>query len=55
MGAKKAEDIAKCTHLVAGKGILRTVKFVAAVARGVQVVTPEWIKASLKANAFVGM
>ncbi|KAG8951559.1 hypothetical protein FRC04_005845 [Tulasnella sp. 424] len=53
MGAKKAEDISKCTHLVAGKGILRTVKFVAAVARGVQVVTPEWIKASLKANAFV--
>lgn len=54
MGAKKADDMTKCTHLVAGKGILRTVKFMAAVASGVQIVTPEWIKACLKAHSFVG-
>ncbi|KAG9018184.1 hypothetical protein FRB90_011933 [Tulasnella sp. 427] len=53
MGAKLTEDTTKCTHLIAGKGILRTIKFIAAVANGVHIVTPDWLKASLKASLFV--
>ena len=43
-----------CTHLVTDK-VRRTVKFLCGVARGVPIVTQEWLEQSRKANAFIGI
>jgi len=48
--SQKVED---CTHLVTDK-VHRTVKFLAALGAGKEIVTPDWIHESEKAGYFVG-
>lgn len=42
LGGGLAKGVADMTHLVTDK-VRRTVKFLCAVARGVPIVTPEWL------------
>ncbi|KAF1584424.1 UNVERIFIED_CONTAM: Mediator of DNA damage checkpoint protein 1, partial [Eudyptes pachyrhynchus] len=42
LGGSMATSVFDCTHLVTDR-VRRTVKFLCAVARGVPVVTPEWL------------
>ncbi|NXN34786.1 MDC1 protein, partial [Rhinoptilus africanus] len=42
LGGSMATSVFDCTHLVTDR-VRRTVKFLCAVARGVPIVTPEWL------------
>ena len=48
-----AENVQKCTHLVANK-VLRTVKFLTAIPVVKHVVTSEWLEESWKSQKFMG-
>ncbi|KAG8940759.1 hypothetical protein FRC03_005125, partial [Tulasnella sp. 419] len=45
LGAKQTGDVRECTHLIA-KSIVRTLKFMCALARGVHIVSPDWVRQS---------
>ncbi|KAG8943551.1 hypothetical protein FRC03_002440, partial [Tulasnella sp. 419] len=49
LGAKQTGDVRECTHLIA-KSIVRTLKFMCALARGVHIVSPDWVRQSAKAK-----
>lgn len=42
LGGSMATSVFDCTHLVTDR-VRRTVKFLCAVARGIPIVTPEWL------------
>ncbi|XP_076847339.1 mediator of DNA damage checkpoint protein 1 isoform X4 [Brachyhypopomus gauderio] len=52
LGGVLAKGVADMTHLVTDK-VRRTVKFLCAVARGVPVVTPDWLAKSAKSGSFL--
>ncbi|XP_047667701.1 mediator of DNA damage checkpoint protein 1 [Tachysurus fulvidraco] len=52
LGGGLAKGVADMTHLVTDK-VRRTVKFLCAVARGVSIVTPDWLIKSAKAGSFL--
>ncbi|XP_060706404.1 mediator of DNA damage checkpoint protein 1 isoform X2 [Hemiscyllium ocellatum] len=52
LGGEVVESVHDSTHLVTDR-IRRTVKFLCAVARGIPVVTPEWLVKSGKSNCFL--
>ncbi|KAK2855142.1 hypothetical protein Q7C36_007011 [Tachysurus vachellii] len=52
LGGGLAKGVADMTHLVTDK-VRRTVKFLCAVARGVPIVTPDWLSKSGKAGSFL--
>lgn len=43
LGGEMAESGHDCTHLITDR-VRRTVKFLCAVARGIPIVTPEWLE-----------
>ncbi|XP_009465406.1 PREDICTED: mediator of DNA damage checkpoint protein 1-like [Nipponia nippon] len=49
LGGSMATSIFDCTHLVTDR-VRRTVKFLCAVARGVPIVTPEWLHKSARSG-----
>ncbi|KAF1570806.1 Mediator of DNA damage checkpoint protein 1, partial [Eudyptes moseleyi] len=49
LGGSMATSVFDCTHLVTDR-VRRTVKFLCAVARGVPVVTPEWLHESARSG-----
>ncbi|KAI5620479.1 mediator of DNA damage checkpoint protein 1 [Silurus asotus] len=52
LGGGLAKGVGDMTHLVTDK-VRRTVKFLCAVARGVPIVTPDWLKKCGKAGSFL--
>ncbi|XP_078073369.1 mediator of DNA damage checkpoint protein 1 isoform X2 [Mustelus asterias] len=52
LGGEVVESVHDSTHLVTDR-IRRTVKFLCAVARGIPVVTPEWLKKCGKSSCFL--
>ncbi|KAG7277921.1 hypothetical protein CRUP_004700 [Coryphaenoides rupestris] len=52
LGGSLALDVSDMTHLVTDK-VRRTVKFLCAVARGIPVVTTQWLEKSGKARSFL--
>ncbi|XP_058249445.1 mediator of DNA damage checkpoint protein 1 [Hemibagrus wyckioides] len=52
LGGGLAKGVADMTHLVTDK-VRRTVKFLCAVARGVPIVTPDWLSKCGKAGSFL--
>ncbi|XP_043534246.1 mediator of DNA damage checkpoint protein 1 isoform X2 [Chiloscyllium plagiosum] len=52
LGGEVVESVHDSTHLVTDR-IRRTVKFLCAVARGIPVVTPDWLVKSGKSNCFL--
>ncbi|XP_067830020.1 mediator of DNA damage checkpoint protein 1 isoform X2 [Heptranchias perlo] len=52
LGGEMVESVHDSTHLVTDR-IRRTVKFLCAVARGIPVVTPEWLKKCGKSRSFL--
>ncbi|XP_026723349.1 mediator of DNA damage checkpoint protein 1 [Athene cunicularia] len=53
LGGSMATSIFDCTHLVTDR-VRRTVKFLCAVARGVPIVTPEWLHKSTSSGRVLG-
>ncbi|XP_074786729.1 mediator of DNA damage checkpoint protein 1 [Athene noctua] len=53
LGGSMATSIFDCTHLVTDR-VRRTVKFLCAVARGVPIVTPEWLHKSASSGRVLG-
>ncbi|KAM9260187.1 mediator of DNA damage checkpoint protein 1 [Morus bassanus] len=49
LGGSLATSVFDCTHLVTDR-VRRTVKFLCAVARGVPIVTPEWLHKSVRSG-----
>jgi hypothetical protein len=49
LGAQWTDDIRDCTHLVVDK-VSRTPKFICAINMGLQIVTSDWITASIKSG-----
>ena len=43
LGMRRAEEVARCTHLILEDRVVRTEKFLCAMAYGVPVVTRQWI------------
>jgi len=52
LGGELVDSIHNCTHLVTDK-VRRTVKFLCGVARGLLIVTPEWLERSRDARTFI--
>ncbi|XP_069097934.1 mediator of DNA damage checkpoint protein 1 isoform X1 [Pleurodeles waltl] len=52
LGGELADSVYECTHLVTDR-IRRTVKFLCAVARGIPIVTLEWLEKSGKNKCFL--
>ncbi|KAM6038734.1 mediator of DNA damage checkpoint protein 1 [Theristicus caerulescens] len=53
LGGSMATSVFDCTHLVTDR-VRRTVKFLCAVARGVPIVTPEWLHKSARSGRVLG-
>ncbi|CAM9108633.1 unnamed protein product [Bubo scandiacus] len=53
LGGSMATSVFDCTHLVTDR-VRRTVKFLCAVARGVPIVTPEWLHKSASSGRVLG-
>uniref|UniRef100_A0A8C3PJ24 BRCT domain-containing protein n=1 Tax=Calidris pygmaea TaxID=425635 RepID=A0A8C3PJ24_9CHAR len=49
LGGSMATSVFDCTHLVTDR-VRRTIKFLCAVARGVPIVTPEWLQKSARSG-----
>ncbi|XP_064407970.1 mediator of DNA damage checkpoint protein 1 isoform X2 [Latimeria chalumnae] len=52
LGGEMADSILDCTHLITDK-VRRTVKFLCALARGIPIVTPNWLEKSFSSNCFL--
>ncbi|KAJ7317292.1 hypothetical protein JRQ81_003454 [Phrynocephalus forsythii] len=52
LGGSLAESVFDCTHLVTDR-VRRTVKFLCALARGVPIVTPDWLEKSRQNSFFL--
>ncbi|XP_041484152.1 mediator of DNA damage checkpoint protein 1-like [Lytechinus variegatus] len=52
LGGELGNSVDDCTHLVTDK-VRRTVKFLCSMARGIVIVKPTWLDASMKAKAFI--
>nr|XP_054772370.1 LOW QUALITY PROTEIN: mediator of DNA damage checkpoint protein 1-like [Lytechinus pictus] len=52
LGGELGNSVDDCTYLVTDK-VRRTVKFLCSMARGIVIVKPTWLEASMKAKAFV--
>uniref|UniRef100_A0ABM5FIJ3 Mediator of DNA damage checkpoint protein 1 n=1 Tax=Pogona vitticeps TaxID=103695 RepID=A0ABM5FIJ3_9SAUR len=52
LGGSLAESVFDCTHLVTDR-VRRTVKFLCALARGIPIVTPDWLEKSRQNSFFL--
>uniref|UniRef100_A0A0B7AW97 BRCT domain-containing protein n=2 Tax=Arion vulgaris TaxID=1028688 RepID=A0A0B7AW97_9EUPU len=52
LGGVMATSVKDCTHLVTDR-ICRTVKFLSGLAKGLQIVSPQWLESSKQAGTFL--
>ena len=53
LGGELVDSVHDCTHLITDK-VRRTVKFLCCLARGVTIVTPDWLEKSKSSKMFTG-
>ena len=53
LGGELVDSVHDCTHLITDK-VRRTVKFLCCMARGVIIITPNWLEDSKTAKMFIG-